>query len=298
MKLKVTIGIFIAAFLGLVLLLYANGGASNDYAYSQMASLDENPVGNEEFSEETETISEEESKAQSKSAFADSFFEICKPASLSGVSEQMIKKKSYITSYNQDTKTPNWVAWHLTAEHTDGPIGRSNAFHEDEEVPAPRATNDDYRGSGWSRGHLCPAGDNKWDETAMYESFSLINVCPQDAGLNSGLWNSIEIDCRNWARRYGDIFIVCGPVFYQQEHELIGTNKVCVPEAFFKVVLCLNGEPKGLGFVVKNNAGARKRDLYYNTIDQVERITGYDFFAALPDSIEDRVEAHSNINDW
>jgi len=234
----------------------------------------------------------------SKPAVPDSIFEICKPAPLEGVSELIVRKKAFIVSYNKETKIPNWVAWHLTAEHTDGPISRRNMFYEDEDMPLPRATNEDYRGSGWSRGHMCPAGDNKWDEEAMNESFSLINVCPQDASLNSGLWNSIEIDCRKWARRFQDIYIVCGPVFYRQKHELIGSNEVYVPEAFFKVVLCLNGEPKGMGFVVKNNAGTRKRDLYYNSIDQVERITGMDFFPILPDDIEDEVESKLDMNLW
>lgn len=190
------------------------------------------------------------------------------------------------------------MAWHLTSDHSDGSIGRSNAFYEDEEVPVPRATSEDYRGSGWSRGHMCPAGDNKWDVEAMNQSFSLINVCPQDASLNSGLWNSIEIDCRNWAKRFQDIYIICGPVFYKQEHEQIGNNKVYVPEAFFKVVLCLNGEPKGMGFVVKNNAGTKKKDLYYNSIDQIERITGIDFFPILPDDLENEIESKLDMDLW
>lgn len=225
-------------------------------------------------------------------------FEICMPAPLSDMSEQIVQKKAYIVSYNKDTKLPNWVAWRLTADHTDGPVRRMNTFYEEECVASPRATLDDYRGSGWSRGHMCPAGDNKWDERAMYESFSLVNVCPQNASLNSGLWNSIEIDCRRWANRFGDIFIVCGPVLYNMEHETIGVNKMVVPEAFFKVILCTQGEPKAIGFVVKNNAGNRKKDQYVNTVDDVERITGYDFFPSLPDSIEDKVEAYSNIEDW
>ena len=145
---------------------------------------------------------------------------------------------------------------------------------------------------------MCPAGDNKWDAAAMAESFSLINVCPQNASLNSGLWNSIEIDCRNWAKRFQDIYIVCGPVFYKQDHEVIGDNEVYVPEAFFKVVLCLNGEPKGMGFVVKNTAGTKKKDLYYNSIDQVERITGMDFFPSLPDDIEEEIESKLDLDQW
>ena len=228
----------------------------------------------------------------------DSALIICKPAPLTLISEQLIEKSSYIVSYNKDTKIPNWVAWHLTANHTDGPIRRMSNFYEEESVPWPRATIEDYRGSGWSRGHMCPAGDNKWSETAMYESFSLVNVCPQNVSLNSGLWNRIEMDCRKWAQKYGSVYIVCGPLFYNKEHETIGVNKIVVPEAFFKVILCMQGEPKAIGFVVKNNAGTKKKDQYVNTIDEVERITGYDFFYALPDSIEDRVEAYANLEDW
>lgn len=229
---------------------------------------------------------------------SDSSFIICKPAPLAHISEQLIEKSSYILSYNIDTKCPNWVAWHLTAEHTDGPIGRLSNFHEDEDVPAPRATLADYRKSGWSRGHMCPAGDNKWDEQAMHESFALTNVCPQNSSLNSGLWNSVEMDCRKWAKKYGDIYIVCGPLFLNKEHETIGINKVVVPEAFFKVVLCLNGKPKAFGIITRNTEGNKKRDLYYNSVDQVERITGIDFFPALPDDIEIKVEAEANIKDW
>ena len=226
----------------------------------------------------------------------DSVVRICIPKPLEGISEQIIRKASYIVSYNKDTKIPNWVAWHLTADHTDGYVKRMSNFYEEEQVASPRATLEDYRGSGWSRGHMCPAGDNKWSETAMYESFSLVNVCPQNASLNSGVWNSIEIDCRRWARQYGDVYIVCGPVFLNREHETIGTNDVFVPEAFFKVVLCLNGTPKALGVICRNTDG--NRDLYYNSVDQVERITGYDFFPALPDELENRLESNVDINLW
>ena len=214
------------------------------------------------------------------------------------IPSQLINRTAYNMSYNKETLCPNWVAWHLTANHTDGEWARSNDYREDYDVPAPRATNNDYRGSSWSRGHMCPAGDNKWDADAMSETFLLSNMCPQDRGLNSGIWNRIETDCRRWAQKYGGIYIVCGPLYYMKEHAVIGINKVAVPEAFFKVILCLKGKPKALGFVVKNNAGLKKKDQYVNTVDEVERITGYDFFSSLPDSIEDKVEAYANIKDW
>ena len=293
MKLKVTIGIFIVVFGGLFLLLFANGRSSNENEYTQVSSINEDSV--EKIGDEGESDNNEFETAP---AIPDSILEFCKPAPLSNREEQIIKKKAYIVSYNKDTKIPNWVAWYLTGDHADGPVARSNAFYEDEDVPAPRATNEDYKRSGWSRGHMCPAGDNKWDIEAMSQSFSLINICPQNASLNSGLWNSIEIDCRNWAKRFHDIFIVCGPIFYNKGHEVIGYNEVYVPEAFFKVVLCLNGDPKGMGFVVKNNSGTKKKDLYYNSIDQIERITGIDFFPLLPDNIEEEVESKLNMDLW
>lgn len=210
----------------------------------------------------------------------------------------LLTRKAYTISYNKETKCPNWVAWNLTAEHADGELARSNDYREDYDVPAPRATNDDYKGSSWSRGHMCPAGDNKWDADAMSDTFLLTNMCPQDRSLNSGLWNRIEMDCRKWAQKYGDVYIVCGPVFLKCEHETIGVNKVFVPEAFFKVILCLQGKPKAIGFVVRNNEGKKKRDQFVNTVDDVERITGMDFFPALPDSVEDVVEAYANLDDW
>ena len=212
--------------------------------------------------------------------------------------DTILRRLVYTVSYNKDTKCPNWVAWHLTAEHADGDCPRDNSYYEDIDVPTPRATNEDYRGSGWSKGHMCPAGDNKWSEQAMRESNLLTNICPQDRSLNSGGWNKIEQDCRRWAKKYGDVYIVCGPIFLNREHETIGENKVVVPEAFFKVILCLQGEPKAIGFVIRNNEGKKKRDQFINTVDDVERITGYDFFPALPDSIENMVEANADISAW
>ena len=221
-----------------------------------------------------------------------------KPAPINEKNEIILERKGYIVSYNIENKIPNWVAWHLTAEHSDGKYKRVGGYHEDKTVPTPRATKEDYQDCGWSHGHMCPAGDNKWDEVAMRESNLLTNICPQDRSLNSGLWNKIEQDCRKWARRYGDVYIVCGPVLLNREHETIGMNKVVVPEAFFKVILRLNPQPAAIGFIIRNNEGKKKRDQYINTVDDVERITGIDFFPALPDDIENEVEAYSDIDDW
>ena len=221
------------------------------------------------------------------------------PLSPNGTPEIILHRTGYTSSYNKDTKQPNWVAWHLTAEHSSGPCQRpTNAWHEDEDVPVPRATLADYKGSGWSRGHLCPAGDSKWSRDAMYESFLFTNCCPQNANLNSGAWNQIEMACRRWAEHYGDIYIVCGPILYNKEHETIGPNKVVVPEAFFKVILCLNGKPKGIGFIRKNTDSNKRNELYVNTITEVERITGITFFPTLSKNISEIIKSKADIKDW
>ena len=192
---------------------------------------------------------------------------------------------------------PNWVAWCLTAEHTAGKYKRpGKAFHEDEDVPKPRAVDWDYYNSGYDRGHMCPAADNKWSADAMYESFLFTNMCPQNHILNVGDWNEMENQCRRWAREYGEVYIVCGPILFKQKHKTIGKNKVVVPESFFKVVLRMQPSPKAIGFIYRNTDGNRPKDAYVNSVDEVERITGMDFFPALPDDIENEIEKERDLS--
>jgi len=233
------------------------------------------------------------------------------PAPLKDRPEQILKRKGYTTSYNSKTKTPNWVAWHLTKSHTYGSHQRKQEmFAEDESVKAPRATDRDYFNSRYDRGHMCPAGDNKWDRQAMTESFLFTNICPQNHGLNKYEWNDLEILCRDWAREYGAIDIVCGPLYAsaadrykvgrnsQDTPETIGKNKVWVPHSFFKVVLCRQGRPKAIGFVFRNKGVKQRMDEAVRSVDEVERLTGIDFFPELDDTTEQRIEASASLSEW
>ncbi len=208
----------------------------------------------------------------------------------------ILRREGYTTSYNPITKQPNWVAWQLTPKRISGSVTRKGIeFQPDYEVDNPVDTYD-YFLSGFDRGHMCPAADNKWSKTAMKQSFLMTNICPQLHSLNSGLWNSLEVQCRNWTRKYGLIYIISGPIFTRKQHRTIGKHKVMVPEAFFKVVLCMEETPRAIGWVVKNIAEkGRKKTDFVNSIDQVERITGIDFFPALPDNIENKVEAEADF---
>lgn len=223
------------------------------------------------------------------------------PAPLSHVPEQILRRKAYVLSFNTETLLPNWVAWRLTAEAVDGHVKRESvSFHEDFNVaPRYRVMPSDYSRSGYDRGHMCPAGDNKWSLQAMEESFLMTNICPQLHSLNAGDWNNLEIQCRAWAREYGEIYIVCGPIVSKKSRKKIGRQRrITVPTGFFKVILCMKGTPKAIGFIFKNMGGRRSKSEYMNTVDDVERITGMDFFPALPDSIENRMEAEACLEDW
>ena len=222
------------------------------------------------------------------------------PAPLTDRPELIIRRTGYTTSYNATTKQPNWVAWHLTRNRMRGSATRAeSAFMEDVSVPEPRATLNDYYNRGYDRGHMCPAADNKWDKTAMDESFLLTNVCPQNHGLNKYEWNDVEKLCREWANRYGAIDVVCGPVFRNgQQQKTIGRNKVWVPDAFFKVVLCRKDTPKAIGFVYENVGRKMEMKDHVFTVDAIEELTGIDFFPALKDDVEQQVEASSNLADW
>lgn len=223
------------------------------------------------------------------------------PAPLTNRSELILHRKGYTASYNKDLKIANWVAWQLTPEKLVERESRTDKFLPDPDLSEDEAvTTNDYKGAGLDRGHLCPAGDNRWHWKAMQESFYMTNICPQDHNLNRGDWKELEEACRTWAQKEGKIYIVCGPILYNQKHRTIGKqHRITVPEAFFKVVLCMNSKsPKAIGFIYKNASGNHPLDSYVNSVDEVERITGIDFFTALPDDMEKKVEAAYDLQLW
>lgn len=217
--------------------------------------------------------------------------------------EVILKRSNYTVSFNKATNLPNWVAWRLDKAKLKEKVSRGRyKFNPDPDLnPRTAVVTQDYSNSGYDRGHMCPAADSRWSGLAMKESFYMTNICPQNPNLNGGDWKELEEKCREWAKN-GPIYIVTGPILYHKgPHKYIGKeHKVRVPEAFFKVILAGvdKGKPRAIGFIYKNAAGNRKLDSYINSVDQVERITGIDFFPGLPDAIENAVEKSYNITEW
>lgn len=208
-----------------------------------------------------------------------------------GVSNTYIKYTGFTVSYNSHTKTPNWVAWELTDIKANGSEPRAKHYKIDPNLMLPQANNNDYRNSGWDRGHMAPAGDMKWSSQAMLESFYFTNISPQNNNLNSGVWKLLEEKCREIAKTYGRLYIVCGPINNIGAFNCIGENRVSVPDAFFKVLLLkVDRDYKGVGFIFDNKAGRKPLISYTMSIDSVEQTTGIDFFYKLKNSVEKRVE--------
>lgn len=223
----------------------------------------------------------------------------CIPRPAGGQKMPVVQHVGYTAAFNTERQTPDWVAYVLTDEESQGTEPRKDRFVPDPDVASCRVTTDDYKGSGYDRGHMAPAADMKWSSQAMEESFYLSNICPQNRNLNKGDWNDLEEKGREWARRYGSVCIVCGPVSGDAPVEWIGDAPVAVPSRFFKVFLRKEGDGfRAIGFLFPNRAGSHDLSYYAVSVDRVEQETGLDFFSALPDSAEDAAEAVCSPSEW
>lgn len=224
--------------------------------------------------------------------------ELDKVGSTESIPSVVKEYKGFTVNFNPKNKTPNYVAWILHGNKTEGAIGRSNKFWTDQELTGCPDTRD-YSRSGYDRGHMCPAGEQKWSNEAMHHSFVMANICPQNHDLNTGAWQTLEEKERLWAKRDSAIVIVAGPIYDTSDTETIGYNKVRVPSAFFKVFLAPYASPmRAIGFVYPNMPCDGNMASYAVSVDDVEKMTGLDFFPALPDDIENDIEAVVPFKDW
>ncbi len=214
------------------------------------------------------------------------------------VASQVKGYEGFRLSFNKDNKTPNWVAWELLGSEVNGEEKRSDNFWTDTEIEGCPSTYD-YKGSGFDRGHMCPAADQKWSPKAMSDCFVMANMCPQDHSLNAGAWNTLENKERQWAQRDSAIVIVAGPIYEKSDSKRIGDAGVRVPGAFFKILAAPYAEqPRGIAFVYPNMSSPGSMQEYVLTIDEIEQLTGFDFLSSLPDEIENEIESKASFKEW
>jgi endonuclease G, mitochondrial len=221
--------------------------------------------------------------------------------------DYLIQRPQYVLSYNERLHRPNWVSWSLTKED----IGRSTrgAFEPDPLLPRGfvKITSHVYDGSGFDRGHMCPAQDRSSQQKDMDGTFYLTNVVPQSPHCNQRAWERLESYCRDQTKSGHVLHIVCGP------YGIGGTGKngprdeigktgtyVAVPAKVWKVILVLPDEnsvptrsTRSIAVIMPNDESVDfDWPKYRVSVSEVEKLTGYTFFRSLDHDVAEAVKEH------
>ncbi|MCJ7466332.1 MAG: DNA/RNA non-specific endonuclease [Maribacter sp.] len=217
------------------------------------------------------------------------------PSSTTG---SVVEHEHFTLSYNEPFEQAEWVVYVLKKEQLTYQDRKRPFFLEDPKVKSKSADWRNYRGSGYDRGHLCPAGDRRFSEQAYNETFYTSNISPQDKDFNAGVWNRLELQVRQWAKRYGSVFVVTGGILEDGLQE-IGEEDVDVPNYFYKIVV--KGPPErleGIAFLIPSIESQKNLEQFTVPIDSIEKLTGIDFFQKLPDSEEAELEGSVITQGW
>ncbi len=213
----------------------------------------------------------------------------------------LLDKEYFFINHTDDWKISYWVGYFLSDSNLQGDTERTDDFRPDPDLlPGSRAELEDYRGSGYDRGHNAPAAAFKRSEAAMSATFLLSNMSPQTSSLNRGRWKVLEAEVRDSVVSIGNAWIFTGNIFMNPDSQLvdpaefIGPGSVAVPTHCFKAILTMSDDSSfsAFAFLMPNQSGSLPGTTadYMMSVDRLEEITGYDFFPKLRDSIEDEVE--------
>lgn len=211
----------------------------------------------------------------------------------------VINRKGYAVGFDMRHRQPRWVSYRLTRKEVLDGINarRSDDFREDPLLPPGTVTLDDYRRSGYDRGHIAPAADMGWDAQAMSESFYLSNMSPQNPDFNRGIWMHLESWVRKEAVKHGSVVVVSGCIFGNSTNR-IGRSGVTVPEGYFKAVLDDSTPVNAIGFLLQNKGSRKPVMAFACTVDSVELVTGLDLFPLLEPAIQSNAEAVVRLDHW
>ncbi|MBL4662688.1 MAG: DNA/RNA non-specific endonuclease [Flavobacteriaceae bacterium] len=223
------------------------------------------------------------------------FDETFYPTSTTGV---VINHAYYSLSYAEEHEQAEWVAYEMKKSHLSQNEFKRPYFVEDKEVRTSSADWRNYKKSGYDRGHLCPAGDRRFNYGAFHETFLTSNISPQNSKFNSGVWNRLEQKVRFWAKKYDGVFVITGGVL-KKGLSGIGDERVSVPEEFYKIVVDASGDKlKTIAFLIPNKGTNTSFYDFAVNIDQIEAKTGIDFFPALSNSEEKILESKIDLKAW
>lgn len=164
-----------------------------------------------------------------------------------------VERESFSCLYDNGAKCPLavWYTLCLADFAGNAKVG-TNRFKVDSKLPAPRANDDDYRYSGYVRGHMCAAGDRDSDKKRLKETYLTSNLVPMQISVNAGTWKIAEDSIRRMASRGCRLRVLSGSVFSAPDTTRIGRHHVRVPGAFIKMAVCELHPDEVLTFLVPN----------------------------------------------
>ncbi len=190
---------------------------------------------------------------------------------------EIVARKYYTLSYDEEWEQAEWVYYILTPEMVSGNATRRDNFRADNAVSTGSASLADYKGSGYDRGHLCPAASMSINDEAMSESFFLSNMSPQLPAFNRGVWKRLEEAVRDFARRDSVIHVITAPLLTERVGT-IGENQVVVPKYYYKVIY---SPKKGamIAFLLENEKSQLPLEQFAVSVDRIEELSGIDMFS-------------------
>jgi endonuclease G, mitochondrial len=218
---------------------------------------------------------------------------------LPSASGEVVSHTYYTLSYVEKYEQAEWVCYTLTKEKLQLPnVPRSDWFNPDPSVSTQSVNHFDYKGSGYTRGHLVPAGDMSFDEKAMEETFYMSNMSPQLRGFNNGVWRELEEQSRDWTYQNKSVIVVSGPII-SDNPKYFKKKHVAIPESFYKIIFDISmPETKAIAFVIPHEVSTKPLADYAVTIDKVEEITGIDFFEKYNLPMLEKIESSIDLSKW
>jgi endonuclease G len=210
----------------------------------------------------------------------------------------IVSHEYYTLSYYEKYEQAEWVAYILKKEQISNNKLKRPYFYQDKLVKTGSADWRNYKKSGYSRGHLLPAGDRKFSKEAYEDTFLTSNISPQKEDFNSGIWNRLEQKTRYWAEKYEVLYVITGGIL-TDDLKTIGKEKVAVPDYFYKILLdYTEPEVKAIAFLIPHQESNLPLYKFVTSIDEIENLTHIDFFPALPDDIEETLESSTSYKNW
>jgi endonuclease G, mitochondrial len=219
----------------------------------------------------------------------------------------LMNKKYFCLAYDSGQGIPKWVSWRV--QSTDlGNAARKRVFDPDGELPMgfTRVVSQDYSGSGFDRGHMCPHSDRAANEEMSFSTFVMTNIIPQAPNVNQKAWAQLEAYCRDLVRKeHLRLYITAGPAGQggrgsEGPRQTIGRGRVVVPAECWKVIVCvpvaggdndlakITSKTRVITVVMPNDDSVGDDwTPFRSTVREVERKTGLHLFDRLPPQVAD-----------